>query len=534
MQRFTQYPMWARALALFLIVSISGFFIHTSRADEEVEGEAIPVSPELLSLEKSEMFGYAVSGVITASDSVTVRARTGGTVMKKLVYEGSVVKKGDVLLTQDIPLLQERMALQQAQNDMGGLMQDAALIGRTAEQESAFVMHNAASTSVALTENNITTQTESATALLTTQIYGSVTSLVAALDFIDANKSRFSSKDLSAFRQTVDALYGSNRAYLSGSVQYSFHSHADILDFLDALTEKDMYPDATALVNIGELIDAELTATKLVFVSGERDFLDAKIIPQSDPRYSAYLTYRGSVIEAQANLRMLIGTVRTAQTGGALGTHGVLTENTLRTIGYTTATQIRENAVQMATQSDVVSSAALGILSGEGELGQPKAPFDGVVDTVFVHEGDFISPGTPLFTLVGSGARELHVSVPNTMLPYLKVGAPVTTAGNVVGYVDRFSSVATGGNIPVVIQLTDSEGTVGETFRGEIQCELPTESAFAVPHAFLFFDTHGAFVRTESGAEVRITIIHDTGKIFVVKPEQTITEKIRKAVGVAF
>ena len=534
MHYFTQYPLWVRALALPISIALIGAFIHISQAKEPAEDARVATLPELFTPEASQMFGYAVSGVIEARESITVRALTGGTITERFAHEGSIVKAGDTLLLQKVPLLAERMVLQDAQNSMGILMQEASVIGRSAEKEGALVQKDAASTSVVLTESNSIAQTESATALLTTQVYGSVTSLVSALDFIDANKSHFEGKNLTEFRKTVDALYGGNRTYLSGPVQYSFHSNNDILGFLDTLTENDMYPDTATLVSIAGLVDAELDATKLVLISGEKDFLDAREVIQGGELYSSYLTYRGSVIEAQANLRILIGIARATQTGGALSTHGVNTENALRTIGYITATQIAENALKMASQSSAISGATMNILSGEEALGNPQAPFDGVIDEVFVHVGESVMPGTPLFTLVGSGAKELRVSVPETMFSYLSTGSEFTVDGNVVGYVDRFSPIFTGGSVVVVIELIDDAYAVGETLRGEIQYELMTSDSVALPRPFVYFDTEGAYVRTESYEDIRVSILHDTGKIFIVRPAKEITEKIRKSVGIRF
>jgi multidrug efflux pump subunit AcrA (membrane-fusion protein) len=413
-------------------------------------------------------------------------------------------------------------------------MQDAAVIGRTAEKESALVQKDVASTSVALSGENIRAQVEGATALRATQTYGSVTSLVSVLDFIDANKSQFSGDDLNTFRKTIDQLYGSNRTYLSGPVQYSFKSNGDILDFLGALTKNNMYPDTATLIDVAELVDAEIDATKRVLISGEKDFLDNKIVAQNSELYTAYLTYRGAIIASQANLRAMISGARSALAGGNLGTLGTNTENTLRTIGYTTASQILENTSQMAHQTDVVVNAGMNVLVGEEALGQPRAPFAGVIDEVFVKNGDFVSPGTPLMTLVGVGAKELKISVSQLMFPYLKEGAEFTVDRVVVGHVARFSKTAMGGNATVVIELSDDDYTPGTTLRGEIQCEPNADGALALPRSYVRFDSDGAFVTTESQRIVRVIILYDTGKVFVVKPVQTIEEKLRKAVGVAF
>lgn len=534
MQTITQYPRWVRVVAPLTIVALLGAFIHYSNADtEEAVPKRITTPYELLNPVDAQSFGFAVAGVVESAHSVTVRALTGGVVRERFVREGASVREGEPLLRQEIPLLSERMALQDAQNGLGTLMQDASVIGRTAEKESARIQRDAATTSAFLVRESSAIGVESATSLLTTQVYGSVTALVSALDFIDANESRFPGEDLREFRKTVNDLYGSNRTYLNGPVQYGFDEAKDILNFLDTVTENNTYPDNATLVEIGTLVDRELDAIVRVLVSGEKDFLDQKIVPQYGELYTQYLTYRGSVIEAQANLRMVLGSARGASAQGKLSVLSSDTEHTLRTIGYTTASGIAANALKMAEQTSVISGAAMNLLSGEELLGMPKAPFDGVVDQVFVKVGDSVSPGTPLLTLVGSGAKELTVSVPFTMLPYLMENAPFTVDGSVVGHVAHFGRTGVNGNVTVVIQLDDDEYTPGMTLRGEIQCALESDGAFAIPRAYVAFDNQGAYVRTESWKLVRVIILHDTGKTFIVRPVEELREKITKAIGVS-
>jgi membrane fusion protein (multidrug efflux system) len=530
MSKITQYPAWIQVAALLTIVALIGSFIRVVKAVEPVSVEAkLPANiTKNTNPVTAETFGFAVTGIVEAADSVTVRALTNGTVRSKIAEEGLTVQAGQVLMVQEVPLLAERMAFQNAQNGMTGLMQEASIIGRDAEQEGAYLQKDAASTSVTLTETNLKTGVETAAALR------SVTSLVAALDFIDANESRFSGAALTEFRQTVNTLYGSTRTYLSGNVQYRVSSSQDVLDLLATLTTDEQHPDPATLLELANMVDQELDATKRVLMSGEEDFLDNRVTSQYGELYTAYLTYRGSVIEAEANLRLAIGGVRSALAGGDLGTHGVHTESKLRDLGYTTASAMLENAKALSEQSGVVGEAALGLLAGEAALGMPKAPFSGVIDEVFVKVGEFVPAGTPLFTIVGDGARKLTVQVPHTMLLYLTEGAPFVVDGKTVGTVARFSRTALKGNVTVVIELTDTNYVPGTTLRGEIVCNTNIDNTLALPRAYVRFDNQGATLRTQSGKSVPVTIIHDTGSVFLIKPAEAVTEEIVPAVGISF
>ena len=66
---------------------------------------------------------------------------------------------------------------------------------------------------------------------------------------------------------------------------------------------------------------------------------------------------------------------------------------------------------------------------------QIRAPFAGVVSMRSVSEGDVVSPGTALFSIVDPASMRFEASVPAAQLSQVKVGAPVTFT--VSGYPDR-------------------------------------------------------------------------------------------------
>lgn len=66
---------------------------------------------------------------------------------------------------------------------------------------------------------------------------------------------------------------------------------------------------------------------------------------------------------------------------------------------------------------------------------QVRAPFSGTVSVRSVSEGDVVSPGTAIFTIVDPASMRFEASVPAAQLSQVKVGAPVMFA--VSGYPDR-------------------------------------------------------------------------------------------------
>ncbi|HSQ59597.1 MAG TPA: efflux RND transporter periplasmic adaptor subunit, partial [Acidobacteriota bacterium] len=64
-----------------------------------------------------------------------------------------------------------------------------------------------------------------------------------------------------------------------------------------------------------------------------------------------------------------------------------------------------------------------------------RAPFAGIVSIRSVSEGDVVSPGTALFTIVDPASMRFEASVPAAQLSQVKAGAPVSFT--VSGYPDR-------------------------------------------------------------------------------------------------
>lgn len=532
MQIRTLHSWWVRGLATVLAFVFLGTLIREFRTSpalpQSVQKDMVP---EHFTPEELSTFGYAVSGVIESSDSITVRAQTAGVVTALSHREGSEVNVGDVLLTQEVPLLDSRIALTQSTNELTALSQNAALITHTGESESARVLQGAKLENLMLTKEGATSSSENSTSLLATQVYGAVAVLVSVLDFIDLHESYFTRESLKEFRETVGVLYGESQTFFNGPLQYRLESHDDILTLLDVLTKDTMYPDTAQLIVVATLVDGELNAVRNVLVDGESDFFDAKVVKEESTLYGAYLGHRERIVEAQATLRSRIGSVRDSLVTNEQSILSAETQSTLQEIEYATAAQKAENAAQSAQQSNRVSNAALDVLYAEGSLGMPRAPFSGVIGEVFVNEGEYVVPGTALMTLVGVGAKELRVTVPATMLPYLEEGAAFTSDSIVLGHVTRFAPVLTSGVVTVFIALTDADFVPGDILRGEIQCKLAVSEVIALPRAYLSFDSTGAYVRTLSGARVRVVIMHDTGTTLLVKPITPIAEPLMKTVG---
>ena len=124
----------------------------------------------------------------------------------------------------------------------------------------------------------------------------------------------------------------------------------------------------------------------------------------------------------------------------------------------------RSNVTAVEAQ---LADARARLMSAQKQLGDTvlRAPFNGVVADRAVNQGDVVSPGTALFTIVDPSSMRLEASVPSEELAALRVGA--TVQFNVRGYehpfegrIDRISPQAdpTTRQVPIFVSVSNPGG----------------------------------------------------------------------------
>lgn len=117
------------------------------------------------------------------------------------------------------------------------------------------------------------------------------------------------------------------------------------------------------------------------------------------------------------------------------------------------------------------------------------APISGIVSERPVSAGDVVQPGGALFTIVDPGSMQLEASVPASVLGQLRIGAPVrfTVSGYpgrvFTGTVRRINPAADAstGQVPVVVTIPNSEGTLVSGLFAEGRVEAEARRAILVP-----------------------------------------------------
>lgn len=125
-------------------------------------------------------------------------------------------------------------------------------------------------------------------------------------------------------------------------------------------------------------------------------------------------------------------------------------ENELLTQGATTAESVRTLEDQIRVARARLSEART--MAGYTEV---RAPYDGVITSKEVLRGDLVSPGTPLLTIEGIGALEVHTRVPDALSGI--------ELGESIGIEDRGSST-----MAVVTEWSPAADPQSRTRRAEL------------------------------------------------------------------
>jgi multidrug resistance efflux pump len=492
-----------------LLLGVGAFAVFaTATTDSVVVTESVS-EPEVR-LSKATL-PIAVAGTVTAANTATVYSKTSGVLTALPYREGATVSNGAVLALQDTPVARAQQTLAQAEGDLATVERTVQRIQAETNQQLTEVQASSAATIATLRAGSNAERIAETTARTAAAVQSEVATLLEVMDYLNNNRSLLSSTGSDRYNDALRLTYG-NRAtsFDAGWLFGSAVEHDMTLRALSA--EADTSLDAAqqalrATIEVLSLLNEALaTAEREVFDS------DAAL---TEEKTAQYLQERTRVTTALVNLEMLQSEIQQVIDTTTEDSVGQDQSVAVRTIDREAAARQAALAEAATQQTQRVNDAVVGVSAAELSLGQVTAPFAGVVSTVFVNEGEYLVPGTPLLELVGAGARELTVTIPNALVSALAVGQDFVVDGAVVGTVDRFSSSANGLGHTVIITLASDVSTVGATLRGHIMVTLPADS-YVVPREYLHFTSAGPSIVYQSGTRAPVRIIYDTGSdVFV-------------------
>jgi multidrug efflux pump subunit AcrA (membrane-fusion protein) len=486
---------------LVLLVSNS---VQTSAKVQTEDVEQI--KQKLVIAQDSIELPIEVSGVLASVDAITVYARTSGVLDFVYVEEGDVVQAGSQLFKQDTTIVDSAIALATAQGILENTSVTAQYSTKLSESKKADVAAVFASDSTILQADSYNGIKEQLQTSLRLTLEGAVSDLIATLDFIDSNRAFLPSVAADTYTEVLVSLFGQQPSYLNDGLIRRVQDHGDVLESIYILDDDSSEID---ILIAADALYAEITKVSDILVQLESEFLDESKVVPSDALYTAYLMHR-------TGINSMSSEVLSARTA-------LLIQLPQEQKALITATQndmiadldAEEAILQTQYAKDVIAKTArvhdaqVTSLLSQKQLAQAYAPFDAVVEKVFVDKGQYIQPGEPVVILQGTGGLELSVTVPIELLSLLEEGQKFVKNGKVLGYVNRFSPTASNGAVVVFISIEENMYVSGQTLSGTLLLDSERSSIIKVPRTYVHFATYGPFVYTNNSKEVPVRIVYD-------------------------
>ncbi len=467
-------------------------------------------------LQETVLLPVPVSGVVNATNHVVVRAKTAGEVIDIYANEGAVVEQGQLLAKQNTPVENAQYGLAVAEADFSKVQNDAMVSSRNTESvKQTQVAFSARDLALLRQVGNESAVAESTKQLAIT-LEAAVANLSATADFIGQNRSLFTASGMKLFSQFLTDLYSRQPGYLSGSVQFDVTGTENIINRLEKSKANGQY-DASEIQALAVLVGVQLDALAELFTTGERTVFDNQQVDRESSLYAEYLNKRAETFVAKNNVQSAMAGLRSTLTSASEDALGQAKSVAITEADAKEAVRQAEFAEALARASVAVSDRSQGVVNAQIGLGNAVAPFSGTVSRVETEVGEYLQPGSPILTLVGTAGKELVVSVPAIFVNHLEVGQEFVSNDKVVGYVDRFSTVVEKGSVQVVIDLVAEELMVGDSITGNISLTQGATDVLSLPRAYIHFTSAGATVKTSTNEHIPVVIVYDYGETVFVR-----------------
>ncbi len=208
--------------------------------------------------------------------------------------------------------------------------------------------------------------------------------------------------------------------------------------------------------------------------------------------------------------------LRSAESQLALAQREVARTEQLVKAGALAARDLDLANANVSTVEAQVADAKSRLAAAERQLGDAviRAPLTGVVSSRGVNQGDVVSPGTALFTVIDPSSMRLEASVPSDDLSALRVGAKVefTVRGydqTFTGTIERIAPQADSATrqVPIYVAIPNVGGRLVAGLYAEGRVVSQAASGLVVPIGAIHTDSSEPWaLRVTDGKTERVTV----------------------------
>jgi membrane fusion protein (multidrug efflux system) len=241
----------------------------------------------------------------------------------------------------------------------------------------------------------------------------------------------------------------------------------------------------------GPLISGELRAANEATVRAElAGAMLQVVVEEGQPVRKGALLGRIEATTLDDTRRSAESAVRNAESQLSVARREAERTKQLVAAGALAARDAEIAAASVTTAEAAVDDARARLVTASKQLGNAvlRSPINGVVGDRAVNQGDVVSVGTALFTIIDPSSMRLEASVPSEDIAALKVGAAVQF--NVRGYdqpfegrIDRISPQAdpTTRQVPIFVSVPNTGGRLVAGLFAEGRVVLEAAEGLVVP-----------------------------------------------------
>ena len=274
----------------------------------------------------------------------------------------------------------------------------------------------------------------------------------------------------------------------------------------------------TVAISSGPSISGQLTAERSAAVRAEVQGSVVKVFVEPGQKVAAgaALAQIDASTAAAGEMSARIG-VTSAEAQVAQAKKELDRSQRLLTAGAIAERDFENARLQYTTAMAQLANVKSGYAQASKQLRNAtvRAPFSGVVALKSVSEGDVVSPGAALFTVVDPTSMRLEAAVPAAQIGMVRVGLPVAFAVSgygdrkFVGQVTRVSPVADPNTrqVAILASIPNSTGTLVGGLFAEGRVNAQSRNAMVLPATAI--DQRGAtpsVMRVRGGRVERVTI----------------------------
>lgn len=516
---------WKILVGALLIVSVIGVYVWLPNSDLQLQANA----PSKENVNQDKKLFYPVRGLVKPVDKVVIYAKQQVQIAEINVREGDRVAPGQLLaLGNNEPMLAKyEVAL------AAGMLQDNnANIAQTESSLASLLAQNVmreASTSAGLSHNAATNRISEAEVYLSLSHEKALTVVPKALRFIQDNKTLFSGQSLDTHDVLLKNLYGYAPDYFKASNLTTAGSGDNLkLQIAEATNSEEKISVSTKLLSALESLNS-------IYETSESEFYDKANLASTDSRLQSFNATRSEIIGLMTELETQITQLTSAQDTYAQNTTTSIAHLEQSIITSAGAMDIANLSNQNKIFTTNLSAANKAEVQANIDWGNVNAPFLGMIESVYINQGQFVTPGTPLFSIVSEESNEIIVSIPQALSPLIKSGQSfVGIDDKEIGFVDRIVRESSG-SAKLYIIITSEIGA-GEIVSGriEINTENLPDNMTLVKRQEIMFTNRGPIVVATNGEEIPVSVIFDDEERYLVKAESIFPDSLRKFTGINF